>query len=124
MIYAAHVTLKAGAAGHQPSSQQVTDAKISASRSRQASLQDHKTQLVLVNNTVVLDCNRIAPAEQWVLEGDVKIEVGLQYCPRDAKQGLRWLKCLRSTILAVLCLASGLFAFNIAAKPPYTDSYT
>ncbi|KAL0033939.1 hypothetical protein WJX77_011740 [Trebouxia sp. C0004] len=61
--------------GHQPTSQQVTDAKIGASHSRQASLQDHKQQLLLANNTAVLDCDRIAPAEQWVLEGDVKIEI-------------------------------------------------
>ena len=112
MVYAAHLTPKAGAAGHQPSSQQVTDAKIAASRSSQASLQDQKQQLLLANNTAVLDCDRTAPAEQWVLEGDVKIEVGLQYCPRDVKQRLRWPDCLHSTNLAVLYLACGFIAFN------------
>ncbi len=81
MVYAAHLTPEAGAAGHQPSSQQVADAKLAASHSSQASLQDHKQQLLLANNTAVLDCNRLAPAEQWILEGDVKIEVGLHFCP-------------------------------------------
>lgn len=81
VLYAAHLTPKAGAAGHQPSSQQVADAKIAASRSSQASLHDHKQQLLLANNTAVLDCDRIAPAEQWLLEGDVKVEVRLCLLP-------------------------------------------
>ncbi len=123
MVYAAHFTPKAGAAGHQPSSQQVTDAKIAHSRSSQASLQDQKQQLLLANNTAVLDCDRIAPAEQWVLEGDVKIEVGLQHCPRDVKQRLHWPNCLRSTNLAVLYLACGLIAFNHAKLPTQTSTH-
>jgi hypothetical protein len=113
-VYAAHLTPKAGAAGNQPSTQQVTDANIGASRSDQASLQDRKQQLLLANNTAVLDCDRIALAEQWLLEGDVKIEVGLQYCPRDVKQQLHWPNCLHSNNLAVLCLTFGLIAFNIS----------
>ena len=78
---------------------------------------------MLVNNTVVLDCNRIAPAEQWVLEGDVKIEVGLQYCPRDAKQGLRTNACVVPSWLFCVWRLVFLLSTSLPSRPTQTVTH-
>ena len=66
------------AAGREASQEQVTDAKTHASQSSNAGAQSHR--LRLDNASAILDCDSLASDEHWVMDGDVKIEVGSSPC--------------------------------------------
>ena len=62
-------------AGHLLASQQIDDSALQENGEAEQALRQSMQPLVSTNNTAVLECDKLAPAHSWLVQGDVKVEV-------------------------------------------------